>query len=125
MPSSTGVTSTRVGHCVVVTVTQDLGDGVMDALRRVLLDGVQIAGASAAILDLSAVPFMDSTEFAQVRAALRMAELLGARTMLVGLQPGIIVHLLSVDADVAGVRASVGLEEALQAMQAGAKAGDA
>ena len=117
--SSTGATSTRVGDCVVVTVTQDLGDGVLDTMRTLLLEGVQAGGAESAILDLGAVPFMDCSEFEQVRSALRMAELLGARTMLVGLRPGIIVHLLAANADVSGVRAAVRLEEALHQLQTG------
>lgn len=115
-PTTSGVTGTRVGDCLVVTVTQDLSQGVLEEMRRVTLEGVQQDGAKAAILELSAVPFLDTHEFSQVRGVTRMAELLGARAAVVGLRPGIIAHLMAADADVVGVRGYLGLDEALHAM---------
>jgi hypothetical protein len=46
-----------------------------------------------------------------------MAEMLGAKVIFVGLKPGIIVHLLEADADVRGVHAFLGLDEALHAIE--------
>jgi len=117
-PGMSGITATRVGHCLVVTVTRDLSEGVLDAARQATLEGVQSDGAKAAILELTAVPFMDSHEFTQVRAIARMAELLGARTAIVGLQPGIIAHLMAANVETAGVLAFLGLDEALAALDA-------
>jgi rsbT antagonist protein RsbS len=114
---STSVTGTRVEDCLVVTVSRDLGAGTLDEVRRVTLDGVQRDGAGAVILELSGVPYMDSREFEDLRRVLHMAELLGARCMMVGLRPGIIMHLMDRDADVKGLHAMLGLDEALQAMR--------
>ena len=74
-------------------------------------------GASGVILEVSGVPFMDSHEFQDLRRVMHMAELLGARCMLVGLRPGIIMHLMDSDVDVRGLRAVLGLDEALHAMR--------
>lgn len=115
-PTTSGVTGTRVGDCLVVTVTQDLSQGVLEEMRRTTLEGIQRDGAKSAILELSAVPFMDSHEFEQVRGVTRMAELLGARAAVVGLRPGIIAHLMAANAEVGGVRGFLGLDEALHAM---------
>lgn len=117
-PATSGVTGTRVGDCLVVTVTQDLSQGVLEEARRVTLEGIQRDGAKAAILELSAVPFMDTHEFEQLRGVVRMAALLGAHTAVVGLRPGIIAHLMSANAETAGLRAFLGLDEALLAMAA-------
>jgi len=122
-PGSNGVTATRVDDCLVVTVTRDLSEGVLEQARSVTLDGIQRGGARAALLELSAVPFMDSHEFAQVRAVTRMVELLGARAAIVGIRPGIIAHLMAADVDTSGVRAFLGLDDALAAMHA--QSGDA
>lgn len=124
-PGTSGVTATRVGHCLVVTVTRDLSEGVLDAAREATLEGVQRNGAKAAILELTAVPFMDSHEFTQVRSIARMAELLGARTAIVGLQPGIIAHLMATDVDTAGMLAFLGLDEALATLDARVRGDDA
>ena len=53
----------------------------------------------------------------ELRKIARMAEMLGAKVIFVGLKPGIIVHLLEADADVHGVRAFLGLDEALHALE--------
>lgn len=117
MSSSTSVTGTRVEHCLVVTLSRDLGGDTLEQARRVTLDGVRLGGALAVILDASGVPFMDSCEFDGLRKLMHMAEMLGARCVLVGLRPGIIMHLMSCDANVDGLRAMLGLDEALQAMR--------
>jgi len=117
VPGTTSVTGTRVRGCLVVTVSQDLSGDMLDEVRRVALDGIQRDGAQSAIFELSAVPFMDSVEFGELRKIARMAEMLGARVIFVGLKPGIIVHLLDADADVGGVHACLGLDEALHAIE--------
>lgn len=115
--ASSSVTGTRVEDCIVVTVSRDLGGGTLDQLRRITLDGVQRDGARAVILELSGVPYMDSNEFAELRRVLHMSELLGARCAIVGLRSGIIMHLMDCDAEVGGLQAMLGLDEALQAMR--------
>lgn len=114
------VTGTRVGVALVVTLGRDLGGPTLDQLRHVALDGIQHGGATTVIIDASGVPFMDVGEFRSLRQVLDMASLLGARSMLVGLQPGIIMHLMDCDADVDGLHAMLGLDEALRAIEASA-----
>lgn len=111
------VTGTRVGSALVVTLGRDLGGATLEHLTKVALDGIQHGGASAVIVDVTGVPFMDAAEFRGLQGVLRMAALLGARTMLVGLQPGIIMHLMDCDVDTSGLHAVFGLDEALQSME--------
>ena len=120
MPTSgtTSVTGTRVGNCLVVTISQDLSGGMLDEIRRVALNGIQKDGATSAIFELSAVPFMDTQEFKSLRDIARMAAMLGSKVIFVGLNPGIIIHLMASDADVSGMHACLGLDEALQKLQA-------
>ena len=108
---SVGVT--HVHGTLVVTVTSDLGEGVMDAVRKAALEGAHREGTSRVVLDLTAVPFIDLAEFDAIRRIARSIELVGATTTLVGLRPGIIMHLVESGADTAGIRATLGLAEAL------------
>lgn len=112
------MTGTRVRNCLVVTISQDLSGGMLDEIRRVALTGIQKDGATAVIFELSAVPFMDTLEFKSLRGIGRMAEMLGSKVIFVGLNPGIIIHLMASDADVGGINACLGLDEALQLVQA-------
>ena len=112
------MTGTRVGNCLVVTISQDLSGDMLDEIRRVALTGIQKDGATSAIFELSAVPFMDTQEFQSLRDIARMAAMLGSKVIFVGLNPGIIIHLMASDADVSGMHACLGLDEALQKVQA-------
>lgn len=112
------MTGTRVGNCLVVTISQDLSGGMLDEIRRVALTGIQKDGATSAIFELSAVPFMDTQEFKSLRDIARMSAMLGSKVIFVGLNPGIIIHLMASDADVSGMHACLGLDEALQKVQA-------
>lgn len=118
LPSSHGVTGTRVGACLVVSVATDLSPATMEHLRGITLEGIERHGATSAVLDLTAVPFLDLQEFDEVRKIVRMGGLLGARVILAGLRPGIVAHLMAANADVSGVHACLGLEEALHSLGA-------
>ena len=107
-----------MGNCLVVTISQDLSGGMLDEIRRVALNGIQKDGATSAIFELSAVPFMDTQEFKSLRDIARMAAMLGSKVIFVGLNPGIIIHLMASDADVSGMHACLGLDEALQEVRA-------
>ena len=118
LPSSHGVTGTRVGQCLVVSVATDLSPATMEHLRVIMLQGIEHQDATSAVLDLTAVPFLDLQEFDEIRKIIRMGGLLGARVILAGLRPGIVAHLMAANADVSGVHACLGLEEALQLLGA-------
>ena len=113
-PSTSGsVGVTHVQGTLVVTVTRDLGDDAVAAVRSAALESAHRLGSRRVVLDLSAVPFMDLAEFDALRGVVRAVELIGASTTIVGLRPGIIMHLLDSGADVTGIRATLGLEDAL------------
>ena len=61
---------------------------------------------------------MDTQEFKSLRDIARMAAMLGSKVIFVGLNPGIIMHLMASDADVSGMHACLGLDEALQEVRA-------
>ena len=61
---------------------------------------------------------MDTQEFKSLRDIARMAAMLGSKVIFVGLNPGIIIHLMASDADVSGMHACLGLDEALQKVRA-------
>ena len=111
--ASANVGVTHVQGTLVVTVTRDLGDGAIAAVRASALEGAHRLGARRVVLDLSAVPFLDLAEFDELRAVVRAIDLVGASTTVVGLRPGIIMHLVESGADTSGIHATLGLEEAL------------
>ena len=107
-----GVTSTLVRGCLVVTLPQELADGLAD-IQAAVLEAVRETGARVAIIEMSAVKVLDCEEFIGIRAMVGMLRLLGARPILVGLSAGIVGYLVSNDADTRGFEVERDLQDAL------------
>lgn len=107
------VTATRVKDNLVVTLPADLSGGTLTQLRDVALQQVQGTQLTAVILECSAVNYMDTHEFEELRTIAAVIAVLGARTCFAGLRPGIVKHLVLSDTKLDGVQAFLGLNEAL------------
>ncbi len=107
------VTGTRVRDNLVVTLPTDLSGDTLAQVRDVTLHQVHNDRPSAVILECSAVSYMDTHEFDELRAISDVVAVLGARTCFAGLRPGIVKHLVLSDVNLDGVRAFLGLNEAL------------
>lgn len=105
--------ATRVRSCLVITAPADLGGRNLDMLEKVASDAMQEPGTTSMVLELSGVKLMDRHEYARIKRLLQTAKFLGVEAMLVGLRPGIIAHLVQSDADLCGVHAALGLDDAL------------
>lgn len=117
--SNRSVTSTRISDCLIVTVPDDMGGSQMDALRRTTLEAIHGVATRAVIFELSGLRFLDSEEFNALKSIAQMTQRLGSCPIFVGLRPGIVAHLVQSDADLSGIKAEIGLDEALRAMSIG------
>jgi len=96
-----------------VTFPAEIAGG-LERAQSIALDSVQRAAARAAVLELSAVKFMDRTEFQGLRTLSGMLSLLGARCIIVGLRPGVVAWLIGNDVIVDGLEFGHDLESALE-----------
>ncbi|TFH24948.1 MAG: STAS domain-containing protein [Myxococcales bacterium] len=103
--------------CLVASIQVDLHDELLAAFRRELLERLQACRAAGVILDLSGVELMDAEDFEALRAYTRMASLMGARSVLVGLRPGVVSALVDLGVDIDGIEATLDLEEAFRILQ--------
>lgn len=105
-------------QCVVASIQVDLDDDVLMAFRRELLELLKTSGARGVILDLSGVNVMDADDFRALRDTMQMARLMGAASIVSGLQPGVVSALIDLDADIEGVEATLTLDDAYEHMAA-------
>jgi rsbT antagonist protein RsbS len=103
--------------CVVASIQIDLDDRVLTTFREELLEFVRSSGARGVILDLSGVDVMDGADFRALRDTMRMARLMGASTVLSGLQAGVVSALIDLGVDTAGVVATATLDDAFRTMR--------
>ena len=95
---------------VVASIQVDLDDDVLARFREDLLARLHESGSEGVILDVSGLQTLDSEEFAALRRIMDMTGLMGAESVLVGLQPGVVSALIETEADVDGLRTAIDLD---------------
>jgi rsbT antagonist protein RsbS len=103
--------------CIVASIQVDLDDEILRTFRRDLLERIRRENAAGVILDLSGAALMDAEDFEALRGCIAMAELMGARSVVVGLQPGVVSALIDMDVDTDGIEATLDLEEAFSLLR--------
>ncbi len=97
---------------LVASIQLDLDDAVLARFREDLLARIQETGSQAVILDVSGLEMLDTAEFTALRRIMEMARLMGSKSLLVGLQPGVVSALIGAGADVDGLEAAIDLDAA-------------
>ena len=103
--------------CVVASIQIDLTLPVLRRFRADLLEFLRETGARAVILDLSGLMIMDIDEFDAVRETMAMVRLMGAESVIAGMQPGVISSLIDLDAEVDGISAAFNLDGAFDLVE--------
>ncbi|MBF0481584.1 MAG: HAMP domain-containing protein [Desulfovibrionaceae bacterium] len=101
-----------VGDCLIAPLPDGLTDAVLDLVRERVVRLVHSASARAVIVDVSAVRLLDSAACARLVEMERVIALLGAKTVFVGFQPGVVSSLMDLDVDFSGIEGAVNLEDA-------------
>ena len=100
--------------CVMASIQIDLTPEVLRQFRIDLLGCVQKSGANGVILDVSGIDILDLDDFNGLRSTMEMAQVMGARTILSGLKPGVVSALIDLGADPEGVNAVLNLDDAFK-----------
>jgi rsbT antagonist protein RsbS len=103
---------------VVASVQTDLTEPVLARFQDELLSLIHRIGARGVVFDLSGVDLLDSTEFHGLGRILKMAELLGAKTVISGLKPGIVSSLVDSNVDTDGISATLQTDDAIALIRA-------
>ena len=105
-------------NCIVASVQLDLRPDVLAGLRTDLLDLLGKSGAQAVVIDLSGLQTIDREEFEALRHTSDMARLMGARSVLCGLTPGVVSSLVDLDVNLTDVEATRTLDAAFELIEA-------
>jgi rsbT antagonist protein RsbS len=103
----------RIGRLLLATVHVDLHDAVAHALQTDVLAAIERTDAKGLVIDISGLEIVD-TYVARVLAETgRMARLMGARTVLVGMQPEVAATLMRMGYEMRDVQTALNVEEGL------------
>jgi rsbT antagonist protein RsbS len=102
---------------VVASIQVDLDEDVLALFKEDLLRRIHETGSRGVILDVSGLETLDSDEFAALRRIITMSTIMGAKSVLVGLRPGVVSALIEAGAEVDGLQAAINLDAAFALLQ--------
>ena len=104
----------RLGETLIATVQEELRDRDARALQEELGTSLERTGARGVLLDLSAVETVDSFLGRVLNDTAAELRLLGAETVVVGLQPAVAVTLVELGLELSGVRTALNPERGMR-----------
>ena len=103
----------RLGATLLVTVHVDLDDEVAQEMQADLLLAIERHGARGLIVDITGLDTVDSYVARILAETGRMAKLMGADTVLVGMRPEFAATLVRMGYAMTGTRTALNVEAGL------------
>lgn len=103
----------KLGETLIVSVQEALMDADLVGLRDELVAEVKKYRASCVIIDVTILDVLDSFAARTLRHIAQMTQLLGARTVIVGIQPDVAFAMVQLGLTLDGTETALDLEDAL------------
>jgi rsbT antagonist protein RsbS len=103
----------RMGRNLLVTIQVDLQDQVALALQEDLSTSIESNGAKGVLIDISALEIVDSFIGRMLANISGITRVLGATTVVVGMQPAVAITLVELGLSLHGVRTALNVERGM------------
>src|SRR5262245_8647183 len=104
----------KIGSTLLATIQIELHDTIVDSFQNDLLQEIEKTAASGLIIDISALETVDSYVARMLANTGKMAKLMGAETVIVGMRPAVAATLVRMGYFMEGINTALSLEEGLQ-----------
>lgn len=103
----------KLGETLIASVQEALVDADLVGLRDELVAEVKRYRATCVIIDVTVLDVLDSFAARTLRHISQMTQLLGARTIIVGIQPDVAFAMVQLGLTLEGTETALDLEDAL------------
>jgi len=103
----------QMGSFVLVTIQVDMTDRVAMQLEEDLMRKVESISAVGVLIDISALEIVDSFIGRMISNLSGSARILGAETVVVGMQPAVAITLVELGLTLRGVRTALNVEKGM------------
>jgi len=107
----------KMGNCLLVTIQVDLQDQTALALQDDLSAKIDATGAHGVLIDISALEIVDSFIGRMLANISGIARILGATTVVVGMQPAVAITLVELGLSLDGVRTALNVERGMEMLR--------
>jgi rsbT antagonist protein RsbS len=103
---------------LIVSIQMALSDGLVMQLKDDITERIERSDADGLIIDVSGIDIMDSYISRAIRDIGLIAQLMGVRTVISGMDPMIAMTLVEMGLDLSGMRTALNLEAAIGLLKA-------
>ena len=107
----------KIGGLLLVSIQVDMHDRMAINLQEDLTKKIAETHAHGVIIDISALEMVDSFIGRMLSNIAGMSKLLGADTVVAGMQPSVAITLVELGLSLKGVRTALSLERAMELLR--------
>jgi rsbT antagonist protein RsbS len=103
----------KMGDLLLVTIQVDMHDQMAAALQDDLTSKITQLNTKGVLIDISSLDIVDSFIGRMLANTSTMAQVLGARTVLVGMQPAVAITLVELGVNLSGLQTALNVEKGM------------
>ena len=103
----------KMGDFLLVTIQVDMHDQMAAALQDDLTSKIAELNAKGVLIDISSLDIVDSFIGRMLANTSTMARVLGAATVVVGMQPAVAITLVELGVNLGGMRTALNVERGM------------
>lgn len=108
----------KMGQFLVVTIQEDMDDRLVLHLQDTLTEHIAKHESRGVLIDISLLDIVDSFIGRMLATISSMSYILGARTVVVGMQPAVAITIVELGLNLKGVHTALNVEKGLQMLGA-------
>jgi rsbT antagonist protein RsbS len=108
----------RIGEFLLATIQVDMHDQLALQLQDDLTNEIQRRAAKGVLIDISALEMVDSFIGRMISDISSMGSILGARTVLVGMQPAVAITLVELGLSLPNVSTALNVDRGMAMLRA-------
>jgi rsbT antagonist protein RsbS len=107
----------KMGDFLLVTIQVDMHDRLALTFQDDLTSAISRTSARGVLIDISSLDMVDSFIGRTLGNIAAMAHILGAETVVVGMQPAVAITLVELGVSLTGVRTALNVEKGMELLR--------
>jgi rsbT antagonist protein RsbS len=107
----------QMGDILLVTIQVDMHDQLALTLQDDLTERIRATSARGVLIEISALDIVDSFIGRMIATISSLAAIMGARTVVVGMQPAVAITLVELGLNLTGVSTALNVERGMKLLR--------